>query len=91
MRPNKASGCSQFAILGVGQVLVGWAVAVVGKRHALAGGALASGRATLRRRAADGGIALERMLGDEPLGVVDVARHDLDDEGKEQDGKTKRR
>ncbi len=39
----------ELAILGVGQVLVGGAVAVVGQRHALAGGALAGRGAALRR------------------------------------------
>src|SRR6185437_2575507 len=59
------------------EVLVGGAVAVVRQRHALAGRALARGGATLRRRAADGGIALVRVQRDVLLRELHVAADDL--------------
>ncbi len=55
--PTRRLRGGELAVLGFGEVLVGRAVAVVRQRHALAGGALARRRATLRRLAADGGVA----------------------------------
>ncbi len=70
LEPTRALRRCQLAILGVGEVLVGGAVAVVRQRRALAGRALAGGRAALRRRAADRRVALVRVLGQEQLRVA---------------------
>src|SRR5665213_3587946 len=57
-------------------MLVRRAVAVVRQRSALTGRALARGGAALWRRAADGGVALVRMFGQETLRVAHVAADD---------------
>src|SRR5438309_12058039 len=66
-------GGYELAILGVRQVLVGGAVAVVRQRGTLAGRAFARRRTALGRRAADGGVALVRMFEQELLGIAHVA------------------
>src|SRR5438309_7342442 len=68
-----ALGCDELAVLGVGEVLVRGAVAVVRQWRSLARGALAGRGTALRRRSADGGVALVRMLEQELLRVCHVA------------------
>src|SRR5271168_1281547 len=79
-RPSGAAGSRrpsgrQLLILRVGQMLMGRAVAVVRQGRALAREALAGGGAALWWRAADGGVALVRVLDQELLSEAHVARH----------------
>src|SRR5689334_1099673 len=66
----------ELLILGLGEVLVRRAVAVARERNPLARRALAGGRATPRRRAADRCVTLERVRRDELLRGLDVAVYD---------------
>src|SRR4051794_11654611 len=65
-------------LLGLGEVLVRGAVAVVGERHPLARGPAARRRAALERVAVDV-VAVLGLLGDPVLGGRDVRGYDLPD------------